>query len=90
MTITVIRGGTNKRARLTLNSTRRELSLGEETDETYAVAVAERIAEELDGAPDTFRGDILRHGDYVKVRMRSRNRRTYIKFRFDRHELIPS
>jgi hypothetical protein len=85
--VQLIYGGSNKYARLTATPERLEMKLGGEVDEAFAVAVAARVAAALPlyGA---FRGDLMRHGDRISVRMRATNRSVYQKFVFNRDEVV--
>ncbi|MFE7744384.1 AAA family ATPase [Nocardia sp. NPDC057455] len=86
--IEVVRGGSNKRARLTITPERLDVKLGQETDVSFVVAVATHVAEQLKDEPCSFRGDFYRVGDRVDAKMRSTNREHTHRFEYERGDIL--
>ncbi len=87
--IKVTRGGTNKRARLTIQKTGDVgIKMGLETDETFVIALASEIVQALDNPEAAWRGDVLIRDGRARVNLRPPNRDGHVTFMADRRELV--
>jgi predicted kinase len=86
--VEIVRGGTNKRARMTITPERLDVKLGQETDVSFTVAVAALIAEALSDQPTSFRGDFYHDDDRIDAKMRPTNRAESVRFEYDRANIL--